>query len=1053
MGEAKWSGEQVSELRQLATQIQGNVAEDSSYHNNTPLLAEVERLGDRINNLTDAIHQLDQHITQPTRSNSQELQSITPSEFVEEDVHKAHQLLALPPPQPDQTLERAEQLKQQLVTLGSCSTGSAQDEDQEFSTVWQTAIEETHGRYQQVLAGLSGDDEQLVAALNSWSQYVSSVESSMEAPAPATRDGLHEEARLCQVHRSILSTQSTVLTTLKEKASAEDAPIKLKHLEGQLHELLLRHKRVLTNVKDKEQVLLSTITTWDTYRMKVTQLQAWLLNLEQEKRALNLRQVPRRRLDKVVSRLQTLLEHIGRGQSQLDGLNSLCLDLIKSCDKSIHPILKAELCSLEQRSANLQAAVNTWLHHLQKSSKLWIRYEDLHNRLSSFMSGLQAGLVKELPTEFQEVQNTILIYSKIITELEALEPDISLLRSTKDDMVESLTPADSRLVNQRMWRVIQLQAELVHQYKLRINTLEDRMELWQLYDTKYNQFMQWAKDMEARIDGSCEQYLESLIRKLEYEYQDEISMKTIQKLWLISEGEELLQCSNKEQAAQVTSKMDIVDNTWTKINEKCRERKQKLVDISKTIASTEITLTQLKEWLYKIEIRLSSPILFQTCSKKQLDSLMEIEDLLRAEINQQSSTISSVLNLCTTIINDCNSFDANGDTDSLTIAFSTLDKRWTDISTQSDERHEFIRKTWDMWQNLWKLHDPLVEWLTAMEAKVGDTSADSALIPYSELSKVTDRSHKLQREIHNHTRQFEEMNQCFRGIARHCGRQNRLDQSNEIKNKVKSANSRFHELNNYITIIMKRIQHSSEIYNDYSIKRDTIIKLLTSYNSRLAAVESNTNQKESNKKKSINAVLNDYKKNKVMIIEFHELIECVFQRSSYPDCSEVESELATYRQESQEFHTRITRLCSLYRIDITELITIITYILPAASLNVYTPSIEPTLLDEASALQTAPAEQDEDDGDNSALSLVPDSELSVLEPSMHSFDATFVGSAVGRSHENEVKAALDEAKKLLLQLEEAITCPTPEGSEVDNVYYKFVSDLNCYFFCFIIFIY
>lgn len=1047
MGEAKWSGERVSELRQLATQIQGNVAEDSPYQNNTPLLSEVERLGDRINNLTDAIHQLNHHITQPSPNFNNQQEPLEPLEHVKEDVHKAHQLLALPPPQPDQALERAELLKQQLVQLGACSKGGVPEDDREINPVWQSALEDTHGQYQQVLAGLSGDDEQLVAALKSWSQYVTTVETSIEAPVPASREGLHEEARLCQVHRSILQTQSVVLGTLKEKAAMEETPVMLRQLEGQLHELLLRHKRVLANVSDKERILISTINTWDTYRLKVSQLQSWLLNLEQEKQSLNLRQVARRRIDKVITRLQILLEQCIKGQSQVKGLGIICQDLVKTCDDSIHPILNAELRSLEQRSSNIQAAVNTWLHHLQKSSKLWLRYEELHNRLSSYMSGLQSGLNDGLPTEFSNVKSTIKDYTKKIDELEALESDICLLRSTKDEMLESLTPADARLVNQRMWRIIQLQAELIHQYKLRINTLEDRLELWQLYDTKYDQFMEWATDMKDKIDGSNEQYLEAIIRKLEYEYQDEICLKTIQKLWLVSEGEELLRCSNKEQAVQVQSKIEIVESTWEMINDKCKNRKQKLVDISNTISKTEITLTGLKEWLYKIEVKLTSPIFFQTCTKKEIDHLLELEETLRKEIELQSSTISSVLNLCDIIIRDCNAFDANGDTDSLTIAFSSLERRWQDICSQSVERKEFITKTWTMWQELTLLHDPIATWLTDMEAKVGDTSADSALIPYSELSSVTEKTHKLQREIHNHTRQFEEMNQSFRGISRHCGRQNRLDQQGEIKTKVKSANARFHELNNYITIILKRVQHSSDIYNDFALKKDRIVKLLSAYNSRLETVETNKNQKQANKKKSVNTVINDFKKNRTEIIEFNELIETVFQRSSYPDCVDAEMELRPYQQECQELHDRLTRLCTVYTIDITEIITIITYILPAASLTSHTLLLdtpEPSLTDQPSLLQASLSssvvtDEEEEDDDGNLLSLIPDSELSVLEPTMHTFDATFAGSAVGRSRENELKAALDEANKLLSQLEEAIACPTPEGAEVDKMYYSFVS--------------
>ena len=64
-------------------------------------------------------------------------------------------------------------------------------------SVFECSVSSTgQASYQQVLAG-AGDD--IEAALDTWSQYVATVEANMATAAPASREGLHETSRMCQV--------------------------------------------------------------------------------------------------------------------------------------------------------------------------------------------------------------------------------------------------------------------------------------------------------------------------------------------------------------------------------------------------------------------------------------------------------------------------------------------------------------------------------------------------------------------------------------------------------------------------------------------------------------------------------------------------------------------------------------------------------------------------------------------------------------------------------------------------------------------------------------
>ncbi|CAL4185172.1 unnamed protein product [Meganyctiphanes norvegica] len=717
----------------------------------------------------------------------------------------------------------------------------------------------------------------------------------MATPAPASREGLYETSRMCQAHNSVLATQTDVLNKLEAQAQKNDAPQHLKDLQGRLKDLLLHHKSLLGTVSEKEKILKQTISQWEDYRCKVAQMQSWLLSLEQEKQGLQLRQVPQKRLQKVIDRLKHLIQQLTQGEEQVEEVSNLCQQqLLTSCDSSIHPVLKAELGSLQQRVKNLHAGLQTWLLYLQRCAELWGSFQDSFNNLQEILAKHQSQVSEELPKDFPLIQERIACYQEAITDLESLASDLTQLRTLREEMVESLTPADSRLVTQRMWRVTQLQAELIHEYKMKINTLEDQLESWELYETKYTNFIKWTKDMEEKIVDGSEQYIDTLVRKLEYDYIKEINSKTIEKLWLTTEGEKLISCSNANQVAEITEKMETIKDTWSNLNDICNSRRQKLQDIINTISKAEITLTDLKDWLFAVEKKLSSPVIFLYKTKREIDRLLETEEELRREIENQSTTILSALDLCNTVICDCKEFDADGDTDSIQEVHSNLELRWISIKTRSDERKTFIKKTGKMWDELESIHKPFVQWLMSVENRVAGVNATAAFLSYADLSQTAAHIYQLQKDIHDHTLNYEKLNQKYRLLARPYGKDNRLDQENEIREMVKSANSRFHKVSHQVTIVLRRLRYSAKLYEEFDTKREYLTIWLTELTKQLTKYEHEYCREP---QKNISTQLNlaiEYEKRQDELSLFENLITLLYKRSCYDDCSNIEESLKDY---------------------------------------------------------------------------------------------------------------------------------------------------------------
>ncbi|CAL4178286.1 unnamed protein product [Meganyctiphanes norvegica] len=772
------------------------------------------------------------------------------------------------------------------------------------------------------------------------------------------------------------------------------------------HPQLAQEELAIVAVSPRQSMHLNASSECGRQQLQVAQLQSWLLALEQEVQDLQLKQVPHKRLGKIDSRLHHLMHQVEMSD---EAWKSLCE--LDSASQS--PDMQTELGSLHQRVINLRRNLYTWMAYLTMCSKRWTAFHTYLTQLQETLSQYQDSL--DAPTDSKNIQENMALYHGVAVSLESLTGDVEHLQTMREEMVDGLTPADSRLVTQRMWGVTQRHAQLLHQYRLKISTLEDQLELWELYNTRYIHFLKWAKDMETKIDGGSEQYIDTLIRKLDHDYQQEINTKSIEKLWLISEGEELLQCSDSDQVAEINKMMDVIKVTWKSVNDKCNTRKQKLQDIVTTITRAEIILGDLKEWLFTIEKKLSSPVIFQNKSKREINKLLEVEDDLKKEIENQSSTISSVLNLCDMVIRDCQEFEASGDGDSLSEAHNNLEKRWGDICTRSAERKVFIKKTWKMWQELEEVHEPFGEWLTHVETRVASIRGTSSLLPYNEVTNTIRELHELQQEIHDHTPGYELLNQNYRKLAAPYGRENRLDQKDEIRGMVKTANSRFHKVSHHVSVLLRRLRYSVNLLEEFETKRECLMTWLVEYEKQLTEHEQETSLSKEAVLPNLVLLVREYEGRQEELKYFEEMIILLFQRSCYTDCIDIEESLNDYWNLRSLLNSRIVVLKDSMP-DMT-----------VEDLQEEQDSSSKLISDVDGATTVAEAAADITGANLSSQSLTTELNVSTVG---------------GRSLATELKVALDETQRQLQLLEEAINGSTPKGADdTDKTYYSFCKQL------------
>lgn len=83
--------------------------------------------------------------------------------------------------------------------------------------------------------------------------------------------------------------------------------------------------------------------------------------------------------------------------------------------------------------------------------------------------------------------------------LRDLNSNLENLDELQDDLKECVSPSDVRAINQQAWMVKQHHSELENKVDVRIQELEQQIEMLSLFRNRFDRFMNWADNLELRL--------------------------------------------------------------------------------------------------------------------------------------------------------------------------------------------------------------------------------------------------------------------------------------------------------------------------------------------------------------------------------------------------------------------------------------------------------------------------------------------------------------------------------------------------------------------------
>merc|ERR1719318_399092 len=514
-----------------------------------------------------------------------------------------------------------------------------------------------------------------------------------------------------------------------------------------------------------------------------------------------------------------------------------------------------------------------------------------------------------IPEETGPAQRDLLLCKASTANLEDLTPELEALNLLQEELKECVSPSDIKHTSQRAWLLWQKQADMKHQLALRMQQLESRSALLDLFRVQHERFMDWTNRMELRLEGR-DAGVQDLIYRFETDYRGEINAKEKELFWLSKIKEQLSSASQQEQN-EVDEATTKEKSSYNHILSLYNTKLAKLIDILAAQIRLESELRELKLWLTEFENRISQPWKFKGIGLEEYKSNLKSHSDIEKKINQNSEKVSTVLNQGEILLNDFDNPSASSDTHHIQNDISSIETRWTNICFKTSERKRINIETWEQWQLYLEKYRTLNKWI---EKRLSITKFNITTIKLSDCKEKQKELDMIMSDINENLNTLDEFNSLFCLLAR----EGKLDESGEIKKIHTLTNDEWETLTDKTIRHIKILAEKYDSFESFMALKEREMTWLRQLDAQLTEIEYSSSMDDDEKQQKLLEIKKILLQRKSKLNNIKQVAEDLVSNYHEEDITEVNKNIKSLNLLDEDVELRLHRLLDDFCVEESE---------------------------------------------------------------------------------------------------------------------------------------
>ncbi|XP_029053380.2 nesprin-1-like isoform X2 [Osmia bicornis bicornis] len=613
----------------------------------------------------------------------------------------------------------------------------------------QKVFRETFQQYHRLSTRLVKTQDS-VTALKLWQEYLSHVQDFLSNDVPADYSGLSEHRNLCEVLMNLLTDQQNLILTVRSEAGGNLSTTE------QFNILTNLHNETLSKIIERHAAVRDMLTAWDRYKVDRSKLLGWLKEIERERSQLHLRFINLRRLDKILQRMQALLDKIPEGEAQSKSLQEQQETLLINCDGALAASIRMEHAADSQRIANLSAGLQTWRDFIQKIQKLHAEYEEQTRNISATFEEISQTLSTAFHAKAANVSRTseqLESVRQLQNRLSNTSIDLESLGVITEQLRECLSPSDVKSLNHQRALLCQRHGDLEHQAALLACRLGERRSLYDRWVDKSRKLYVSIVNIMSNIQKHDSTWKSKDAQKrLVYELQAEIALQQRDLFWVQSTGQDLLEVADEKEKERIQRFLDRVNEKWDRLTAMSKARAIKSENFIRTMETLETLERRLNETLsivagIEMALRSKTPVTDQSRIDRKFQELKHYSSIIDA----MSANVSEVLNLAEIFLKDSSNYVFKLDTSDILRDMYDLEKRWDKICIEVTGSEGYF-KSWvrKALEKLEKITIEYEDWLRETDSVLSELENNLDRLSKEETDKAIEKAKRILEDVEGH---------------------------------------------------------------------------------------------------------------------------------------------------------------------------------------------------------------------------------------------------------------------------------------------------------------